>query len=86
MSFFENFALEAGLMARSLGDYVRGPALRVGVTGLARSGKTVFVTSLVNNLLAKGRLPVLAAAAEGRIARAQLDPQPDDAVPRFPYE
>ena len=29
---------------------------------------------------------MLAAAAEGRIARAQLDPQPDDAVPRFPYE
>ena len=35
---------------------------------------------------AQARLPVLAAAAEGRIARAQLDPQPDDAVPRFPYE
>ena len=86
MSFFENFAFEAGVMARSFGEYMRGPALRVGVTGLARSGKTVFVTSLVNNLLAHGRLPVLAAAAEGRIARAQLDPQPDDAVPRFPYE
>jgi predicted YcjX-like family ATPase len=86
MSFFENLAFEAGVMARSLGDYVRGPALRLGVTGLSRSGKTVFVTSLVNNLLAQGRLPVLAAAAEGRIARAQLDPQPDDAVPRFPYE
>jgi len=86
MSFFENFAFEAGVMARSLGDYMRGPTLRLGVTGLARSGKTVFVTSLVNNLLARGRLPVFAAAAEGRIARAQLDPQPDDAVPRFPYE
>ena len=86
MSFFENLAFEAGVMARSLGDYMRGPALRLGVTGLSRSGKTVFVTSLVNNLLARGRLPVLAAAAEGRIARAQLDPQPDDAVPRFPYE
>ncbi len=86
MSFLENLAFEAGVMARSFGDYLRGPALRIGVTGLARSGKTVFVTSLVNNLLTRGRLPVLAAAAEGRIARAQLDPQPDDAVPRFPYE
>ena len=86
MSFFENLAFEAGVVARSLGDYVRGPALRLGVTGLSRSGKTVFVTSLVNNLLARGRLPVLAASAEGRIARVALDPQPDDAVPRFPYE
>jgi predicted YcjX-like family ATPase len=29
---------------------------------------------------------VLRASAEGRIARAHLEPQPDDAVPRFPYE
>jgi predicted YcjX-like family ATPase len=86
MSFLNNFVSEAGLVARSVGDYLRGPTLRLGVTGLSRSGKTVFVTSLVNNLLAKGRLPVLAASAEGRIANAQLDPQPDDAVPRFPYE
>ncbi len=86
MPFLENLASEAGIVARSLGDYLRGGALRLGVTGLSRSGKTVFVTSLVNNLLTQARLPVLAVAAEGRLARAQLDPQPDDAVPRFPYE
>ena len=86
MPFLENLASEAGLVARSLGDYLRGGALRLGVTGLSRSGKTVFVTSLVNNLLTQARLPVLAVAAEGRLVRAQLDPQPDDAVPRFPYE
>src|SRR5947209_8177815 len=86
MSFLQNFASEAGLVARSVGDYLRGGALRLGVTGLSRSGKTVFVTSLVNNLLAQARLPVLAAASEGRLVGAQLDPQPDDAVPRFPYE
>ncbi len=86
MSFFDNLTFEAGVVARSLGDYLRGGALRLGVTGLSRSGKTVFVTALVNNLLAQARLPVLAASAEGRIAKAQLDPQPDDAVPRFPYE
>ena len=60
--------------------------MRLGVTGLSRAGKTVFVTSLIQNLVAGSRLPVLAASAEGRIARVQLDPQPDDAVPRFPYE
>ena len=32
------------------------PFIRVGVTGLARSGKTVFITSLVANLLDRGRI------------------------------
>ena len=56
------------------------------MTGLSRAGKTVFLTALVNNLIAGARLPVLAASAEGRIMRARLEPQPDDAVPRFAYE
>ena len=33
-----------------------------------------------------GRFPVFEPFACGRIARAQLAPQPDDAVPRFDYE
>ena len=86
MSVFTDLVFEAGLVARSLGDYFSGGGLRLGVTGLSRSGKTVFVTALVNNLIAGARLPVLAASAEGRITRARLEPQPDDAVPRFPYE
>ena len=77
---------EAGVVARSLRDYVSGGGLRLGVTGLSRSGKTVFVTALINNLIAGSRMPVLAASAEGRITRTRLEPQPDDAVPRFPYE
>ncbi|WP_085308009.1 YcjX family protein [Planktotalea arctica] len=62
------------------------PVIRLGVTGLARSGKTVFITSLVANLLDRGRMPQLLAAAEGRITAAYLQPQPDDTVPRFDYE
>jgi len=62
------------------------PTLRLGVTGLARSGKTVFITSLIHNLIAGGRLPFFDAAAEARIRRVYLEPQPDDAVPRFDYE
>ena len=54
--------------------------------GSPRSGKTVFITALVHNLLHGGRLPVFEAMASGRIARARLEPQPDDAVPRFDYE
>ncbi|WP_417724760.1 YcjX family protein [Salipiger sp.] len=62
------------------------PVIRLGVTGLARSGKTVFITSLVANLLDRGRMPQLMAEAEGRILAAYLQPQPDDTVPRFDYE
>lgn len=62
------------------------PVLRLGVTGLSRAGKTVFITSLVANLLDRGRMPGLQAAHSGRIEAAFLQPQPDDTVPRFDYE
>ena len=74
------------MVARSLADYFSGDALRLGVTGLSGAGKTVFITALIDNLVNGGKLPVLRAAAEGRIARVRIEPQPDDAVPRFPYE
>src|ERR1043166_6923789 len=54
------------------------PTVRLGVTGLSGAGKTVFITALVHNLLHHGRLPVFEALASGRIARARLEPQPDD--------
>ena len=60
------------------------PVVRLGVTGLSRAGKTVFITSLVANLLDRGRMPALAAASD--ITAAFLQPQPDDTVPRFDYE
>ena len=62
------------------------PVIRLGVTGLSRAGKTVFITALVANLMDRGRMPGLRAAAEGRILSAFLQPQPDDTVPRFDYE
>ena len=37
------------------------PVIRLGVTGLSRAGKTVFITSLVANLLNRGRMPQLTA-------------------------
>jgi predicted YcjX-like family ATPase len=76
-------------LARSAGEIAGDmltPNLRLGVTGLARSGKTVFITALVHNLIAGGRLPFFAAASQGRLLRAYLEPQPDDGVPRFAYE
>jgi uncharacterized protein len=82
-------AEEARLAARALADFAGHlvhPTVRLGVTGLSGAGKTVFITALVHALLHGGRLPVFEALASGRVARAKLKPQPDDAVPRFDYE
>ncbi|MEY4696327.1 MAG: hypothetical protein RIT14_755 [Pseudomonadota bacterium] len=62
------------------------PVIRLGVTGLSRAGKTVFITGLVANLLDRGRMPQLRAQAEGRIEAALLQPQPDMTLPRFDFE
>ena len=62
------------------------PVVRLGVTGLSRAGKTVFITGLVANLIQHGRMPQLRAAATGRIEAVYLQPQPDLTLPRFAYE
>jgi len=80
---------EARLAARALvefGQHAFNPTIRLGVTGLSHSGKTVFITALVHGLMQGGRFPVFEPLATGRIARTRLSPQPDDAVPRFEYE
>ncbi|HRO12931.1 MAG TPA: YcjX family protein, partial [Amaricoccus sp.] len=69
-----------------LGGLFGDPVVRLGVTGLSRAGKTVFITSLVANLLDRGRMPQLRAEAEHRILAAYLQPQPDHTIPRFAYE
>lgn len=77
------------MAAGGLKDFATGlvhPTLRLGVTGLSRSGKTVFITALVHALLKNARLPVFEAHARGRITRCYLEPQPDDDLPRFAYE
>lgn len=77
------------LAARAFGEFsvhLFDPTIRLGVTGLSNAGKTVFITALVHGLLRGGRFPLFEALSSGRIARAHLAPQPDDAVPRFDYE
>src|SRR3979409_286115 len=80
---------EARLSARALKDYGEhffNPTIRLGVTGLSRAGKTVFITALIHGLTRGGRFPIFEPLATGRIARARLAPQPDDDVPRLHYE
>jgi uncharacterized protein len=89
LPFLTDIASRAGSTAASLwdaGTQLLYPSVRLGVTGLARSGKTVFTTALVHHLVEGHALPALRASAQGRIRRARLDHQPDDVVPRFPYE
>jgi predicted YcjX-like family ATPase len=63
--------------------------VRVGVTGLARSGKTALLTSLAANLLAESAglaaLPALGASLGGRSLRVALSPANADPLPRFDY-
>lgn len=89
MTTWTSLVDEARVAALSLIDAATGaydPTIRLGVTGLSRSGKTVFITALVQALTRGGRLPVFQAMNEGRIIGAQLSPQPDDTVPRFEIE
>ena len=61
--------------------------VRIGVTGLARAGKTVLLTSLWANLLAQGRgfpaLPKLEAALAGRTLRVSPAPLGAGDIPAF---
>ncbi|MBV9704623.1 MAG: YcjX family protein, partial [Methylobacteriaceae bacterium] len=68
MSLLSDLAFEARIAARSVAEFVTRSGVRLGVTGLSRSGKTVFITALVHNLIKGGRLPVLRVHAEGRLA------------------
>jgi uncharacterized protein len=86
---FSDMVEEARISARALkdfGEHLFNPTLRLGITGLSRAGKTVFITALIHGLTRGGRFPVFEPFASGRIASARLEPQPDDAVPRFDYE
>ncbi len=89
MVSFSSLTDEARIAIDNIADTIRSggtPAIRLGVTGLSRSGKTVFISALVHNLIHGGRLPLFDAYAGGRLTGARLQPQPDDAVPRFGYE
>ena len=89
MASLTTFTDDALIALDTLAGHATGlvnPTLRFGVTGLSRAGKTVFITALVHNLIHGGRLPLFEAQKNGRIARAYMEHQPDDTVPRFLYE
>ncbi|HEV7278518.1 MAG TPA: YcjX family protein [Devosiaceae bacterium] len=83
------FTDEIGIALGNLADAATGtftPTIRLGVTGLSRAGKTVFITALIHNLLTGGRLPGFTPLSQGRFIGARLAESPDAGVPRFAYE
>lgn len=85
-SIADGVARTFGAVTDTLAAPFSDSVIRLGVTGLSRAGKTVFITSLVANLLNRGRMTGLEAAASGAIQTAYLQPQPDDTIARFKYE
>jgi predicted YcjX-like family ATPase len=85
LTILDDVRLGAQSLASSAA-HLATPSLRIGVTGLSRAGKTVFLTSLVHALLHGGHLPALQASRSGRLIGASLSQQPDDDVARFALE
>jgi predicted YcjX-like family ATPase len=76
--------------AFDLAELTRGSTVSLAVTGLSRAGKTVFITSLVHNLLSTlhqpYRMPFLKVAGDGRLAGARLAGDKTEGLPQFPYQ
>lgn len=74
----------------ALAELVKGSTVSLAVTGLSRSGKTVFITSLVHNLLSAlhqpHRMPLLKVVGDGRLVAARLASGKTNGLPHFPYE
>ena len=74
----------------SLAEFTRGSSVNLAVTGLSRAGKTVFITSLVHNILSAlqqpHRMPLLTVVRDGRLVAAMLGDGNNRKLKRFPYE
>ena len=83
----------AGQLWSSLDNLINDRPIKVAITGLSRSGKTVFLTSLIANLLAMGTgrptMPALRAhidkAGKERLRNIRLVPARAGTTPRFDY-
>lgn len=72
------------LLNRSLDQHIN-----LAVTGLSRSGKTAFITSLVNQLINEGKgsqLSFFDPVHDGSFIAAKRVPQKNLSIPRFDYD
>jgi len=76
--------------AASFADLAQGATVDLAVTGLSRSGKTVFISSLIHNLLSAvhnpNRMPLLGVVANGRLIGARIESAGANQLPRFRYQ
>jgi hypothetical protein len=76
--------------ASDLFDRALDRQVRLAVTGLSQSGKTAFITALVNQLEHAGahdaRLPLWQAQTQGRLLGVRRVPQVNAHIPSFAYE
>jgi len=83
------FAQASERLVSRLSEFSGGAAVWLAVTGLSRSGKTVFITSLIHNLLSAlhnpNRMPLLNVVGERRLIAANLEGAKAQRLPRFPY-
>ena len=86
MTNWTDQGIDAALNIFNYAQNLVEPSLKLGVTGLSRSGKTVFITSLIYHLLERKHLPFFEPLRSGRIIDVYLEPHPDDLLPRFDYE
>ncbi len=85
---FTTLSDEARIALDNMADFawsLGSPSLRLGVTGLSRAGKTVFITALIHNLIHGGRLPMFEPWRAGRLLGADIRPQLHPDVPTFDY-
>jgi hypothetical protein len=83
------FAEASERLSNRLIGLAGGATVWLAVTGLSRSGKTVFITSLIHNLLSAlhnpNRMPLLNVVGERRLIAATLEGGKAHRLPRFPY-
>src|SRR4051812_44003745 len=73
--------------APNFAELTRGSSVNRAVTGLSRAGKTVFITSLVHNILSAlhqpHRMPLLTVVRDGRLIAARLAEGKSGRLKRF---
>lgn len=74
-------------MSKHLGR-LRGNHICLGITGLSQSGKSAFITSLINQLLHHDRaqLPGFSPVLSGRLLGVKMQPLEDKELAPFPYD
>jgi len=71
-----------------LTDKLRDKRFCIGITGLSQSGKSTFITSLINQLLQhkSASLPGFSPVLSGRLLNVKVHPLDDKHLAAFPYD